>query len=162
MKSLENNFQLSAGGNLTKLFFLFPFSNNTLLEILTQSAYKNCNSSPGIIQRLDHFTASNIDAIWLSPIYRSPMVDFGYDIANFTEIDPIFGNLEDFQDLVNAAHDKNLLLLMDFVPNHTSDKHEWFQKSLQGIKPYDNYYVWHQGRTENGTRKPPNNWVSVI
>ncbi|KAK1128207.1 hypothetical protein K0M31_002677 [Melipona bicolor] len=113
----------------------------------------------GIIQRLDHFTKSNVHAIWLSPIYRSPMVDFGYDISNFTEIDPIFGTLKDFEDLVKAAHDRNLSLILDFVPNHTSDQHPWFQKSLQGIPPYDDYYVWHPGRTENGTRKPPNNWT---
>lgn len=90
------------------------------------------------------------------------MVDFGYDISNYTEIDPIFGTMKDFEDLLNAAHDKNLLVLMDFVPNHTSNQHEWFQKSVQGISPYDNYYVWHPGRIENGTRKVPNNWVSVI
>ena len=120
------------------------------------------NSSPGIIQKLDHFTASNVDAIWLSPIYQSPMVDFGYDISNYTEIDSIFGTMGDFEELLKAAHDRNLLVIMDFVPNHTSDDHEWFQKSLKGIKPYDNYYVWHPGRVENGIRKPPNNWVSVI
>ncbi|KOX72590.1 putative maltase H [Melipona quadrifasciata] len=113
----------------------------------------------GIIQRLDHLTESNVDAVWLSPIYSSPMVDFGYDISNYKEIDSIFGTMEDFEELVKAAHDRNLLVLMDFVPNHTSDQHEWFQKSLQGISPYDNYYVWHPGRMENGTRKPPNNWL---
>ncbi|KAK1128208.1 hypothetical protein K0M31_002679 [Melipona bicolor] len=116
----------------------------------------------GIIQRLDHLTESNVNALWLSPIYRSPMADFGYDISNFTDIDPTFGTLKDFEDLVKAAHDRNLSLILDFVPNHTSDKHEWFQKSLQGIPPYDNYYVWHPGRVENGTRKPPNNWVSAL
>ncbi|XP_043521918.1 alpha-glucosidase-like isoform X2 [Frieseomelitta varia] len=116
----------------------------------------------GIIQRLDHMVASNLDAIWLSPIYRSPMVDFGYDISNYTDIDPTFGTMKDFDDLLKAAHDKNLLVIMDFVPNHTSDQHEWFQKSVQGISPYDNYYVWHTGQIENGTRKPPNNWVSEM
>ena len=90
------------------------------------------------------------------------MVDFGYDISNFTEIEPIFGTMKDFEDLLKAAHDRNLSVILDFVPNHTSNQHEWFKKSVQGIPPYDNYYVWHPGRMENGTRKPPNNWVSVI
>ncbi|KAK9308580.1 hypothetical protein QLX08_001445 [Tetragonisca angustula] len=116
----------------------------------------------GVIQRLDHFTESNIDAVWLSPIFRSPMVDFGYDISNFTEIEPIFGTMKDFEDLLKAAHDRNLSVILDFVPNHTSNQHEWFKKSVQGIPPYDNYYVWHPGRMENGTRKPPNNWVSAM
>ncbi|KAK9308582.1 hypothetical protein QLX08_001445 [Tetragonisca angustula] len=115
----------------------------------------------GVIQRLDHFAETNVQAIWLSPILRSPMVDFGYDISNFREIEPIFGTMKDFEDLLKAAHDRNLSVLLDFVPNHTSVEHEWFQKSLQGIPPYDNYYTWHPGRMENGTRKPPNNWVSV-
>ncbi|XP_076288788.1 alpha-glucosidase-like [Lasioglossum baleicum] len=117
----------------------------------------------GIISKLDHLVESHVDAFWVSPIYPSPMVDFGYDISNFTDIDPVFGTMEDFEELLDSAHNKNLKMIMDFVPNHSSNKHEWFQKSLENIKPYDNYYVWHEGKDlGNGTRAPPNNWVSVF
>ncbi|XP_017886530.1 alpha-glucosidase-like isoform X2 [Ceratina calcarata] len=117
----------------------------------------------GIIENMDHFIEAKVDAIWISPVYRSPMIDFGYDISNFTDIDPSFGTMEDFEILVKTAHAKDLKVIVDFVPNHTSTKHPWFLKSLQGIEPYKDYYVWHEGKVlENGTRVPPNNWMSVV
>ncbi|XP_078035692.1 alpha-glucosidase [Augochlora pura] len=117
----------------------------------------------GIISKLDHMTESHIDAFWVSPFYPSPMVDFGYDISNYRGIYAPFGTMKDFEDMVKAAHAKNLKVVIDFVPNHTSDQHEWFQKSLKNIKPYNDYYVWHEGRKlENGTRAPPNNWISIF
>lgn len=117
----------------------------------------------GIMSRLDHMRDAYIDAFWVSPFYLSPMVDFGYDIANYREISPIFGTMKDFEDMVKEAHNKNLKVVIDFVPNHTSDQHEWFQKSLKNIKPYSDYYVWHEGkRLANGTRAPPNNWISIF
>ncbi|XP_076628859.1 alpha-glucosidase-like [Colletes latitarsis] len=118
---------------------------------------------PGITSKLDHLSESNVDAFWLSPIYPSPMVDFGYDISDFKSIDPVFGTMQDFERLVAVAHAKSLKVIVDFVPNHSSDQHEWFQKSLQNIEPYKDFYVWHNGTlTENGTLAPPNNWVSVF
>ncbi|KOC69745.1 Alpha-glucosidase [Habropoda laboriosa] len=117
----------------------------------------------GIMSKLDHLIESNVDAFWLSPMYPSPMVDFGYDIQNFTDVDPIYGTMQDFDSLLEAAHEKSLKLFLDLVPNHSSDKHEWFYKSLQNIKPYNDYYVWHKGRVlKNGTIVAPNNWVSVF
>ncbi|XP_015432639.1 PREDICTED: alpha-glucosidase-like [Dufourea novaeangliae] len=117
----------------------------------------------GIKSKLNHLPESNIDAFWVSPIYPSPMVDFGYDISNFVDIDPIFGTIQDFEDLLDTAHNMSLKMIMDLVPNHSSDKHEWFQKSLQNIEPYTDYYVWRNGTVlENGTVVPPNNWVSVF
>ncbi|XP_026672580.1 alpha-glucosidase-like isoform X5 [Ceratina calcarata] len=117
----------------------------------------------GIIENIDHFIEAKVDVIWSSPINPSPMIDFGYDISNFTDIDPVYGTLEDFRELVKAAHAKNLKVVIDFVPNHTSTKHPWFLKSLQGIEPYKDYFVWHEGKVlENGTRVPPNNWMSNI
>lgn len=88
------------------------------------------------------------------------MFDMGYDISNFTEVDPIFGTLQDFKDLVKGTHAKGMKLIVDFVPNHTSDKHKWFEMSIKKIDPYTNYYIWRKGRTlPNGTITYPNNWV---
>ncbi|KAG5334241.1 MAL1 glucosidase, partial [Acromyrmex charruanus] len=117
----------------------------------------------GIISKLEHLSESNVDAFWLSPIYPSPMVDFGYDISDFVSIDKTFGTMKDFEVLVKATHAASMKIIMDFVPNHSSDQHEWFQKSLQNIKPYTNYYIWHKGKVlPNGTVTVPNNWVSVF
>ncbi|XP_043271077.1 alpha-glucosidase-like [Venturia canescens] len=117
----------------------------------------------GLADNLVHLKDANIDAFWLSPFYPSPMVDFGYDISNFVDVDPIFGNLADFDKLVSKAHNLDIKVVVDFVPNHSSDKHDWFQKSVKNIKPYNNYYIWKNGtRHPNGTVTPPNNWISVF
>ncbi|XP_071652889.1 alpha-glucosidase-like [Temnothorax longispinosus] len=117
----------------------------------------------GIMSKLEHLTESNVDAFWLSPIYPSPMVDFGYDISDFINIDKTFGTMKDFEELIKATHDASMKIIIDFVPNHSSDRHEWFQKSLQSIEPYTNYYVWHKGKVlSNGTVTVPNNWVSAF
>ena len=89
------------------------------------------------------------------------MKDFGYDISDFRDIDPIFGTLDDFKDLLNAAHDKGLKIVLDFVPNHSSDLHEWFQKSVKREEPYTDFYVWEDaiGVDNDGNPIPPNNWV---
>ncbi|XP_050459031.1 alpha-glucosidase-like [Cataglyphis hispanica] len=117
----------------------------------------------GIKSKLDHLVKSNVNAFWLSPIYPSPMIDSGYDISDFRSIDETFGTMEDFEALTKAAHEASLKIILDFVPNHSSDKHEWFQKSLRNEKPYTDYYVWHEGKKlPNGTITKPNNWVSVF
>src|SRR6266403_1502011 len=81
---------------------------------------------PGILSRLDYLTWLGVDAIWLSPVYPSPMVDFGYDVSNYTDIDPIFGDLAEFDALLADVHARDIKLLLDYVPNHTSDQHPWF------------------------------------
>src|SRR5215204_5749980 len=83
----------------------------------------------GIAQRLPYLQELGVDAIWISPIFRSPMADFGYDISDYTDIDPIFGTLPDFDRLLAQAHALGLKVILDFVPNHTSDKHPWFEQS---------------------------------
>src|ERR1700676_5511787 len=83
---------------------------------------------PGIFHRLGHLVDLGIDAVWISPIYPSPMVDFGYDVADFCGVDPLFGSLEEFDRLVAAAHARKLRVILDFVPNHTSNQHPWFQE----------------------------------
>ncbi|CAL1531391.1 unnamed protein product [Lymnaea stagnalis] len=118
---------------------------------------------PGIISRLDHFTACGIGAIWLSPFYKSPMLDFGYDIEDFRDVDPMFGTLRDFDQLVSEAHRRDIKIIVDFVPGHTSDRHLWFQKSVRREDPYTDFYVWHDGKVDDtGKRVPPNNWISVF
>jgi alpha-glucosidase len=111
----------------------------------------------GIRQRLDYLTWLGVDAIWISPIYPSPMADFGYDVADYCGIAPIFGSLADFDRLVADAHARGLKLILDFVPNHTSEQHPWFVESRSSrTNPKRDWYIWRDGRGD----RPPNNWVS--
>ncbi len=115
---------------------------------------------PGIIQRLEYIASLNIDAIWISPFFKSPMKDFGYDISNYRKVDPIFGNLEDFDELVSKAHQFGIRIIIDQVLSHTSDQHEWFQQSRQSVENEKaDWYVWADA-AEDGT--PPNNWLSIF
>src|SRR6202049_3222502 len=112
----------------------------------------------GIISRLDHLTELGVDALWISPIFRSPMADFGYDISDYTDIDPLFGTLADFDALLASAHAKGLKLLLDLVPNHTSERHPWFQESRSSrTNPKRDWYIWRDPAPGGG---PPNNWMS--
>ena len=115
----------------------------------------------GIESKLDYFTEIGVETIWLSPIFKSPMKDFGYDISDFKDIDPIFGTLDDFKQLLEGAHERNLKIILDFGPNHSSDEHEWFIKSVAREEPFTDYYVWADpiGFDEGGNPMPPNNWV---
>ncbi|XP_055541951.1 probable maltase [Wyeomyia smithii] len=117
----------------------------------------------GITQNLAYLKELGMDGVWLSPIFESPMRDFGYDISSFYRIQPEYGDLSAFGRLVNKTKELGLRLILDFVPNHTSDKHEFFNLSVHRVEPYTNYYVWHPGvEGPNGTRVPPSNWISVF
>uniref|UniRef100_A0A8C9ZEA3 Solute carrier family 3 member 1 n=1 Tax=Sander lucioperca TaxID=283035 RepID=A0A8C9ZEA3_SANLU len=96
----------------------------------------------GIQEQLDHFLYLNIKSVWISPFYRSPMKDFGYDVEDFRAIDPLFGTMQDFEELLAEMHNKGLKLIMDFIPNHTSDRHRWFNLSRTRDPHYKDYYVW--------------------
>ncbi|MGP0091553.1 MAG: alpha-amylase family glycosyl hydrolase [Xanthobacteraceae bacterium] len=112
----------------------------------------------GITHRLDHLTELGVDAIWISPIFRSPMADFGYDISDYTDIDPLFGTLADFDALLASAHAGRLKLLLDLVPNHTSEQHPWFQESRSSrTNRKRDWYIWRDPAPGGG---PPNNWLS--
>jgi alpha-glucosidase len=112
----------------------------------------------GIIRRLPYLAELGVDAIWISPIFVSPMADFGYDIADYIDIDPLFGTLEDFDQLVAAARQCGLKVILDFVPNHTSDRHPWFLESWSSRdNPKRGWYIWHDRAPDGG---PPNNWLS--
>jgi alpha-glucosidase len=113
---------------------------------------------PGIIRRLPYLRSLGVDAIWLSPIFPSPMADFGYDISDYTGVDPVFGTLKDFDLLVSAAHACNLKVVLDLVPNHSSDQHPWFLESRGSQhNPKRDWYLWREPR-EDGSA--PNNWLS--
>jgi alpha-glucosidase len=112
----------------------------------------------GIIARLPYVQALGVDAIWLSPIFPSPMADFGYDIADYIGIDPLFGTMGDFDALVAAAHQSGLKVILDLVPNHTSDEHPWFIESRSSRdNPKRDWYIWREPAADGG---PPNNWMS--
>jgi oligo-1,6-glucosidase/alpha-glucosidase len=112
----------------------------------------------GIVRRLDYIASLGVDAIWLSPIFPSPMVDFGYDVADYCGVDAMFGDLAAFDRLLAAAHDRGLMLLLDFVPNHTSDQHPWFVESRASREnPKRDWYIWRDPKPGGG---PPNNWTS--
>ena len=110
----------------------------------------------GIIGKLDYLRNLGVDVIWLSPFYASPNADNGYDISDYQKIMEEFGTMDDFDELLKEAHQRNLKIIIDMVVNHSSDEHEWFKKSKAGIEPYRNYYIWRKG--VDG--KEPNNWRS--
>ena len=112
----------------------------------------------GIERRLDYLVGLGVEAIWISPIYPSPMIDFGYDVADYCDVDPRFGTLKDFDDLLLQAHRRGLKVLLDFVPNHTSDQHPWFVESRTSRENQKrNWYIWRDPAADGG---PPNNWIS--
>ncbi|XP_017868729.1 PREDICTED: maltase A3 [Drosophila arizonae] len=116
----------------------------------------------GVTEKLEYLKEIGVTATWLSPFLRSPMADFGYDISDFKEVDELFGTMEDFENLVARAKQLNVKIILDFVPNHSSDECDWFIRSAAGEEKYKDYYIWHPGFVENGVRRPPSNWVSVF
>ena len=115
---------------------------------------------PGIIQRLNYLKELGIKAIWISPIFPSPMADFGYDISDYTGIHPLFGTMQDFEDLLSEVHKRDLKLLLDLVPNHTSDQHPWFLESRSSRdNPKRDWYIWKDAK-EGGSE--PNNWLAMF
>ena len=115
---------------------------------------------PGITARLDYLAWLGVDAIWLSPFYPSPMADFGYDVADYTDVDPLFGTLDDFNELLAAAHDRSIRVIIDYVPNHTSDQHPWFVESRSSRdNARADWYIWRDPKPDGS---PPNNWISMF
>src|SRR5688572_20823423 len=113
---------------------------------------------PGILERLDYCASLGVDALWLSPIFPSPMADFGYDVADYTNVDPSFGTLAQFDALVAGLKRRGLRLILDFVPNHSSDQHPWFRESRASrASTRRDWYIWRDPAPDGG---PPNNWMS--
>jgi alpha-glucosidase len=114
----------------------------------------------GIRSRLDHLEWLGVDCLWLSPIFRSPMADFGYDVSDCCDVDPVFGSLEDLDRLLADCHARGIRLILDWVPNHTSDRHPWFEASRSSRSdPKRDWYVWRDGSPDGG---PPNDWAAAF
>lgn len=134
-----------------------------IYEIIVAS-YQDSNGDgygdlQGIRQRLDYIQSIGVKTIWLTPFQPTTWKDYGYDICHFCEVDPRFGTLDDFRQLVKDVHARNMRIIIDFVPNHTSSEHPWFQRALLNDPKYVDYYIWHKGK--NGGKDPPTNWVGA-
>jgi alpha-glucosidase len=144
---------------------LFPWWRGAVIYQIYPRSFQDTDGDgvgdlPGIIERLDYVASLGVDAIWVSPFFKSPMADFGYDIADYRAVDPLFGTLDDFDRLVRKAHRLGLKVVIDQVLSHTSDQHAWFRESRESRdNPKSDWYVWADPR-EDGT--PPNNWLSLF
>ena len=146
-----------------------PWFKKCVLYQIYPRSFKDSNNDgvgdlKGIIEKLDYLYGTDdslgVNAIWISPIYASPMVDFGYDVSDYYSIHPIFGTMSDFDELVRLAHKRDLKIMMDYVPSHTSDQHEWFKQSKSSVNnPKRDWYIWADPASDGG---PPNNWLSVF
>jgi alpha-glucosidase len=114
----------------------------------------------GITHRLDYMQSRGVDAIWLSPFYPSPMRDGGYDVKNYIGVDPLFGKMADFDRILREIHKRGMRMIIDYVPNHTSDQHPWFKESRSSLdSPKRDWYVWRDPAPDG---EPPNNWLSMF
>ena len=152
---------------MSPVIYETPSLPNSVIYQIYPRSFRDSNGDGigdinGIIQGLDYLNdgtehSLGVDAIWLSPIYKSPMFDFGYDVSDHCDIDPIFGSIADFDMLVKEAHRRNVKIILDFIPNHTSHLHPWFLESRSSkINPKRDWYIWRGGKEEN----PPTNWLS--
>ena len=136
------------------------WQNGVIYQIYPKSFQDTTGSGTGdlrgVTSRLDYLQKLGVDALWITPFYVSPQVDNGYDIANYTEIDPSYGTIDDFDTLVAEAHQRGIRIVLDMVLNHTSTHHAWFKESLNKESPYRQFYIWRDGTPDT----PPNNWRS--
>lgn len=153
------------GQSLRRLHVIDWWEQSGFYQIYPRS-FKDSNGDGigdlnGITQKLPYLQSLGVKAFWLSPIYKSPMADFGYDIADFRDIQPEYGTMQDFKNLVKEAKRLGLRVILDFVPNHSSDEHNWFIMSENRTAGYEDYYVWHDGKPGSNAEQndPPNNWV---
>lgn len=139
------------------------YKEGVVYQIYPRS-YKDSNGDGigdlrGIIEKLDYIKELGVDIVWICPVYKSPMVDNGYDISDYRDINPEFGTLEDWKELINGLHERGIKLVMDLVVNHTSNEHPWFLESKKSKdNPYRDYYIWREGKG----KKAPNNWSSFF
>ena len=116
----------------------------------------------GSYEKLDYVKSIGIDAIWFSPLFKSANADYGYDISDYMDINPEYGDMETFKKVLNACHERGMKVFMDLVVNHTSTEHHWFKEACKSVdNPYHDYYIWRKGKGKNG-KKPPNNWLSTF
>lgn len=139
------------------------WKHGVICEIWPRSFYDTNGDGSGdlqgIIKKLDYLAELGIDGIWLGPINKSPMVDSGYDVADYRSIDPIYGTMADFEQLLAEAHKRKIHIIMDLVVNHTSDQHDWFKESLSSCdNPKRDWYIWHDGKKG----RAPTNWKALV
>ncbi|MEI0607304.1 alpha,alpha-phosphotrehalase [Brachyspira pulli] len=140
------------------------FKNKVVYQIYPKSFMDNNNDGfgdiRGIISKLDYLQNLGVDIIWSTPFFVSPQKDNGYDVADYYNVDPSYGTMEDVEELIKEAKKRNIDIMFDMVFNHTSTEHEWFKKAINGEEKYKNYYIFKKGRVVNGKKEPPTNWVS--
>lgn len=141
------------------------FKEMTLYQIWPRSFCDGNNDGigdlKGVLSKLDYIKSLGADAIWFSPLYVSPQDDYGYDIADYKNINPEYGTMDEFKEVLNKAHELGMKVIMDLVINHTSNQHEWFKKSCAGDPEYKDFYIWEKGKGKDG-KKAPNNWMSTF
>jgi len=140
-----------------------PLVKNKIIYQIYPKSFQDSNNDgigdiPGIISRLDYLATLGINCIWLSPVYKSPNDDNGYDISDYRDINPEYGTMKDMEKLISEAGKRGIGIIMDLVINHTSDEHEWFISSKDKSSPYREYYFWREGKKS----RPPNNWTSFF
>ncbi|HKL74383.1 MAG TPA: alpha-glucosidase [Clostridia bacterium] len=140
------------------------YKNAVIYQIYPRSYYDTNGDGigdlKGITEKLDYLKELGVNCVWLSPCYKSPNADNGYDISDYRDIMDDFGTLDDWKEMIKCMHERGIRLVMDLVVNHTSDEHKWFEESRKSIdNPYRDYYIWRKGKGKNG-KKPPNNWTS--
>lgn len=140
--------------------YMIDFKKQVIYQIYPKS-FKDSNNDgvgdlKGIIEKLDYIKSLGVDCIWLTPIYKSPQKDNGYDVADYTNIDEIYGTMEDFDELILQCKNRGIFIMLDMVFNHTSSEHIWFKKALENNPKYKDYYIFKEGKDS----KPPTNWVS--
>ena len=142
-----------------------PWWRNTVFYQIYPRSFADGNGDGigdliGVRERLDHIAELGVEAVWLSPFFRSPMADGGYDVSDPCDVDPMFGTLDDFDALVAAAHERRLRVTVDIVPNHFSDQHAWFRAALAAApgSPERERFIFREGSGES----PPNNWPSAF
>ncbi|XP_065223650.1 maltase A2-like [Planococcus citri] len=158
------SFLISSYGATKRTWWKHDLTYGIFLKSFMDSNGDGIGDFKGLISKLDYIVHIGIKTIWLTPFYSSPQADGGYDISDFYGIDPIYGTMEDFEEFMKEMKKRDLNLVMDLVINHSSDEHEWFEKSVNRIEPYTNYYVWVDPKRydRNGNPIPPNNWSSVF
>ncbi|MCC3237472.1 alpha,alpha-phosphotrehalase, partial [Pediococcus acidilactici] len=137
------------------------FKDKVIYQIYPKSFYDSNNDGigdlRGIIKKIPYLTKLHVDMIWFNPFFVSPQYDNGYDIANYYQIDPVFGTMDDFEELVQKLKAQHIEVMLDMVLNHVSTDHEWFQKALAGNQRYQNYFYIRKAKADGSV---PNNWTS--
>jgi alpha-glucosidase len=142
-----------------------PWWRGAVIYQIYPRSFKDTNGDgvgdlPGIIEKLDYIASLGVDAIWIAPFFKSPMKDFGYDVSDYRNVDPLFGTMEDFEQILRRAHDLGLKVMIDQVLSHTSSEHEWFRESRQSRdNEKSEWYVWADAKADGS---PPNNWLSIF